>query len=171
HRVFGFLCAARILGVRPDVVYVDAFLVDRPWYRARVARALGTTVPDDARAEQILALAARAGRPVFLAGLPELQARLPAVPHGTVLRVLRRDELRPDAEALEASNRLLFQGFHLDDPAPRIQWSWAGDARTAYARAWVAIGQAHLTEGRPERALAAWTEASRLAPWLRLEVH
>ncbi len=65
HRCFGFFFLQTVLGVRPDVVYVEAGMLRASWYRARLVRALGEeSLGVDARA--LVGALADEGRHVFV---------------------------------------------------------------------------------------------------------
>ena len=89
HRFFGFLVEQRVLGLRPDVVYVDAGMLHADWYRARVAAALGDGVQVTSDPRELVAAEAKSGRPVYLTDSVDqlVPAGFETMALGTVMRV------------------------------------------------------------------------------------
>lgn len=149
HRFFGFLVEQRILGRRPDVVYVDAGLIRLEWYRARVAAALGDGVRVGSDPRELVAAEASTGRPVYLTDSIEdlTPAGFDDVALGTVVHVLPPGTPAPTPEELERTNLDLARGFHRDPTRPEDPWSWAGESDGTYARPWIALARAFGARG------------------------
>jgi hypothetical protein len=153
HRCFGFLFLQTVLGVRPDVTYVEAGMLRDGWYRERIARAIDeSSVGDDAAA--LAARLADEGRQVFVTNaLADLvPAGHDSYAVGTVVRVLPLGVQPPAPEVLEAMNLAASRGFVREPTAPRDPWGWSGEVDTTYARPWLALSQAFDALGQPDRA-------------------
>jgi hypothetical protein len=162
---FGFLYAQRALHLRPDVVYVEAGLLDLAWYRDRASRALGESMAPGTGAADLGAFAERLldeGRPVFLT-VPAVD--LPAAPRRTgyagLLRVMPRDEVTPPAEVLEAQNLAAMRPFEWDATPVREPWSWADFAQGGYRATWQSVAAAYASEGRSADAARNRARAAR----------
>jgi hypothetical protein len=155
HRFFGFLYVQRVLGLRQDVLYVDAGFVRTPWYRRRVEAALTETRVTPANDDETLVDRALAsGRPVLIADEFD-GSGLEGRPHyavGTLVRILPVGTDPPDLDALEAMNLDVFARFTRDAMKPRDPWGWAGEADEAYARPWLALAAAFTKRGDTRRA-------------------
>jgi hypothetical protein len=149
HRFFGFLVEQRVLGIRPDVVYVDAGMLRTDWYRARVASALsdGVHVPSDAR--ELVAAESRAGRQVYLTDSFDqlVPDGFQTMALGTVVKVMPPGTPLLAPEDLERANLDLARGLHRDPARPEDPWSWAGEADGTYATPWLALAKAYGARG------------------------
>jgi len=169
HRLFGVAYAQRTLGLRPDVTYIDPTFLPRPWYRRRVARALGvpigavrgTSVDTGRLVEDVIAT----GRPVLLANVfsRRIVTRWPTWPRGTCLYVNTAAAPTPPPDALDALNLALYQTFtlrSLDQPVDL----WSSDVAAAYPRAWRLIADAAQARGDFARAEVCRGRADALHP-------
>lgn len=157
HRMFGFFYAQRVLGVRDDVLYVDAHLARADWYRARLGLA---SAPRDADA--LVAWLAREPRPLFLTNDVDLASRasLPTYAIGTVVRVLPAGAATPSLDEHEAWNDALAPRLHRASTPPAEKWSWAADADDAYARGWLEVASRARACGDADRAARAIARAN-----------
>jgi len=153
HRCFGFFYLQTILGVRTDVVYVEAGMLRDGWYRARIARAAGETGLPDTGPMLIETLVLR-GRAVFVTDSTDTLVPPGAATYalGTVVRVLPPGEAPPDPEALEAMNLKMARAFVREAAAPRDPWGWSGEVDATYARPWVELSRAFAARGMADRA-------------------
>jgi dolichyl-phosphate-mannose-protein mannosyltransferase len=149
HRFFGFLVEQRVLGVRPDVVYVDAGMLRTDWYRARVAAALGDGVQVASDPRELVAVEARSGRQAYLTDSVEqlAPAGFDTMALGTVVKVVPPGAPLPGPEDLERTNLELARGQHRDPTRPEDPWSWAGEADGSYATPWIALAKAYGSRG------------------------
>jgi hypothetical protein len=167
HRLFGVAYAQRVLGRRPDVTYIDPTFLPRPWYRRRVARALGvpiravrgTSVDTGRLVEDVSAT----GRPVLLANVfsRRIVTRWPTWPRGTCLSVNTAAAPPPPAE-LEALNLQLYRAFALRD-LDRPLDLWSSEVASTYPRGWRLIADAAQARGELERAAACRARAAALS--------
>lgn len=171
HRLFGFVWADRVLGLRRDVTFVDPRMLHYGWYhrrsseRARLALVAptGGSLDTVALADGVL----EAGRPLYLtdAFTKAILSTHPSYPVGPLVRVLPKGARPPPPDALEAMNEAIFARFRLEPTPPDDPTSWAGDCRLAYARPWVALAEARAASGDRAGALRAAERAEALAPW------
>jgi hypothetical protein len=149
HRFFGFLVEQQVLGMRPDVVYVDANLVRTDWYRTRIAAALADGVRAGSGARELIAAEATAGRQVYLTDSVEelTPPGFETVALGTVMKVLPPGSTLPAPEELERTNLDLARGFRRDPRRPEDPFSWAGEADGTYSRPWIALARAFGERG------------------------
>jgi hypothetical protein len=149
HRFFGFLVEQRVLGLRPDVVYVDAGMLRTDWYRARVAAALGDGVQVTSDPRELVAVEAKSGRQVYLTDSVDqlAPAGFETMALGTVVKVVPPGAPLLAPEDLERTNLDLARGQHRDPTRPEDPWSWAGEADGAYATPWVALAKAYGSRG------------------------
>ena len=160
HRTFGFAYVQGVLGVRPDVVWIDAHLVHTDWYRSRFRRAGAQPLPSEATA--LVAHLAAGDRPLFLTNDVDLETRvtLPTYAIGTTLRVLPRESSLPQASEIEKLNDAVALHLHRAHTPPTDRWGWAADADDAYARAWLQLAGRFRSEGDTERANACVARAN-----------
>ncbi|MGH7297304.1 MAG: hypothetical protein ACRELB_20370, partial [Polyangiaceae bacterium] len=166
---FGFLYAQHALRQRPDVVYLEAGLLDLPWYRARAAVALGERLeaPWEGFAFDVGALVQRLvaeGRPVFET-VPEVDVppTLRRVGYAGMMRVVSAGAAPQSASALEAQNLAAMRAFEWDATPVRDPWSWAGFAQRGYQATWRSVASAYDAEGRPADAARNRLRAARCA--------
>jgi hypothetical protein len=156
--------AQSALHVRPDVTVIATRRLAEPWYRARVAEALGATfpiVPDDgADARAIVtALDRPSAPPVFftdatLAESTVAGERLVAYALGTLVRVARAGDAAPDLDAWQRANESIAASYEAE-PGPRpldshgepLGDAWADDLAADYARPWLALAAARERAG------------------------
>lgn len=167
-RVFP-LAYARAIGLRPDVVYVDPWLLHYRWYRAWVSSQLGyvvaapkgTSVDTVAVARQVL----DAGRPLYITnpfavGFDRAFATYPA---GPIFRAVPRGASIPEVTEIE---RDVVATERDDEPEPVDVATWAGDLIEWRARAWLWIADAHGDGGDLDGRRRAYERARALAPWV-----
>jgi hypothetical protein len=149
HRFFGFLVEQRVLGLRPDVVYVEAGMLRTDWYRARTAAALGDGVQVTSDARDLVAAESTAGRQVFLTdSVDSLRpAGFETMVLGTVVKVVPHGAPLLAPDELERINLNLAQGQHRDPTRPDDPWSWAGEADSTYDTRWPALAGAYRARG------------------------
>ncbi|MBI5494818.1 MAG: DUF2723 domain-containing protein [Deltaproteobacteria bacterium] len=164
-RFFGFLYARVVLGLRPDVTFVDPSLLGYPWYRAWLGRAdpaldLGGAVmaslPGDA-AVAVATAAQAAGRPVYLAHHyafhePAVLAALPpAVPaHAVMLRLTPPGAARPaladvERELVADSGQLALRSLPADQAD--LDERWEGESFRQYALSFTVLGNLYRAAG------------------------
>lgn len=149
HRFFGFLVEQRVLGLRPDVVYVDAGMLRTDWYRARIAAALGDGVHVGSDPRDLVAAEASTRRQVYLTDSVDqlTPAGFQTEAIGTVSRVLPPGVPVRAPEDLERTNLDLARRFHRDATRPSDPWSWAGEADGTYETPWIALARAYRARG------------------------
>jgi hypothetical protein len=149
HRFFGFLVEQRVLGLRPDVVYVDAGMLRTDWYRARTATALCDGVQVASEARDLVAAEASTGRPVYLTDsvVTLLPVGFDTMALGTVLKVVPHGAPPLAPEDLERTNLDLARGLHRDPTRPEDPWSWSGEADGTYETPWIALARAYRARG------------------------
>ncbi len=172
HRFGGFLYAREALGLRRDVIYIDAWLLINDWYRRRMSAALGfalvaprdRTLSTVALAEQLLA----SGRPVYVTNLVSeaIGSAFPTYPLGTLRHVLPRGHPLPPPEQAERWNLTAFAGMTFE-PTPPLQGTWGGDLQRSYAETWAMLAGALERQGQTERAAACRHRAAQLEPEAR----
>jgi hypothetical protein len=98
QRFFGFLVEQRVLGLRPDVVYVDAGMLRTDWYRARISAALADGVQVTSDPRELVAAEARSGRQVYLTDSVDqlVPAGFETTALGTVVKVVPPRAARAD---------------------------------------------------------------------------
>jgi hypothetical protein len=96
HRTFPVLFASEVLGAGPDVLYVDAALLDHAWYRERLQRRWPGLPVADKPVRMMDAMwsdPAFAAVPIYVANpFSRPVVRLSMVPEGILWRVLRPDQ-------------------------------------------------------------------------------
>jgi hypothetical protein len=149
HRFFGFLVEQRVVGLRPDVVYIDAGMLRADWYRARVAAALGDGVRITSDPRELVAVEVNAGRQVYLTDSFErlLPSGFQAMALGTVMKVVPPGAPLLAPEDLERKNLELAPRLHRDPTRPEDPSSWAGEADGTYATPWIALARAYAARG------------------------
>ncbi|MCS6901931.1 MAG: DUF2723 domain-containing protein [Myxococcales bacterium] len=141
--LFGLLYLQRIEHKRSDIVHIAPTMLFRPWYAARIARALGAP-PEGVTARGIVmthliaSLMAR-GRPVFLLDADdnynEVLERFPNYPEGVTIRLLAPGSTPPETAQIEALNEALFARYTLEDRPPE-RGSFGARIVRDYARPW-----------------------------------
>jgi hypothetical protein len=163
HRFFGFQVEQRVLGLRPDVVYVDAGMLRTGWYRARIGTALGDGVQVTSDPRDLVASEAIAGRQVYLTDSVDqlLPTDFDTMAIGTVLKVVPPGMPLLAPEELERANLDLAQRLRRDPTRPEDPWSWAGEADGTYATPWLALARAYGARGDAAAASRCLERASR----------
>jgi hypothetical protein len=155
HRCFGFFYLQTVVGIRTDVVYVEAGMLHDGWYRDRIARALGEPGMEvgDAAPGLIEALVHR-DRPVFVTDSVDTLVAPPLATYalGTVVRVLPPGEAPPEPEALERMNLDIARAFLREPSVPKDPWGWSGEVDATYARPWLELSRAFAAQGKQDRA-------------------
>ena len=153
HRFFGFFYLQTVLGVRTDVIYVEAGMLRDGWYRDRIARALGERSVSAAGPALVEALVQQ-GRALFVTDSVDtlVPPGLATYALGTVVRVLPPGDTPPAPEVLEAMNLALSRAFVREGSAPKDPWGWSGEVDATYARPWLELSRAFSARGMPERA-------------------
>jgi hypothetical protein len=136
HRTFPALYAREVLGVAPDVVYVDASLLAHSWYRDRVAARWPGLPVRDKPLRTMGAIWEEMGEdapPIYLANVfSRPSAELPRVPEGLLWRVVPPSEHpSPEqvaAQAVAAYDRCATTPAHFAEPRS----PWAEDLWHAY---------------------------------------
>ncbi|MEO1272255.1 MAG: hypothetical protein AAFX99_29515, partial [Myxococcota bacterium] len=163
HRLFGMRYAQAILGVRPDVSYIDPSLLARPWYLAQARQAVSapinpvTATPEghsNINTALLVKQLAATGRPIALthAFTPRILHTWPTWPLGTCLIVHTNPDVAPPGP-IEQEQRNLDRFQHLtlralEHPAD----PWARDVLPAYPRPWLHLAQAFTAMNDPEGA-------------------
>lgn len=169
HRLFGFNYAQKVLGVRPDVVYIDPSLLTKAWYRAQVSARLGKTLaapPDNSVNTVALAVGLQQlGRPVLLTNLfnQKIVQSQPTYPLGTCVAIHSGDAPPPPPGALAERNRALYAEFKLEGLGQTLDL-WSHTAAQKYAKTWLTLAQALEGAGDAEGARAARALADKLTP-------
>lgn len=166
-RVFP-LAYARSIGLRPDVVYVDPWLLHHRWYRAWVSSQLGYAVVEPVGASVDTVAVARqalaAGRPVYVTNpfAAGFDRKLVVYPAGPIFRAVAGgapppvSEIERDVAATERD----------DEAEPVDVGTWSGDLVEWRARAWLWIADARGDDGDLEGRRRAYERARALAPWI-----
>lgn len=174
HLVFGMLYAQTALGVRPDVVYIDAALLPHAWYRrgieSRLDTALslaatGSRLDEVALVEDLMAT----GRPVFVTAIRDgrmLEREFSVYPLGGVVGLAPAGLIIPPPDELARHNAELFESFALDYVYPSSPGTWASAVHEHYATTWWVLADALEQTGHEREAADALLRARRLAPWL-----
>jgi hypothetical protein len=173
ERVFGMLYVQQMLGVRPDVQYVDFRMLGYRWYVAQKQRERpGFSYRFEPRRVAVLRLISdeqRRGVPVYLATVPsqKVVAAYPGYPAGPLLRLLPPGQMPPSALDVEALNQRLFRGFvrRGRPPDPEVD-PWSASLREPYAVTWRTISRALYDGGDRRGALRAMSLGQDWAPWL-----
>ena len=169
--LFGLLYLQRIERQRPDVVHIAPTMLFRPWYAARIARALGAppegvTSQGIAMTRLVGSLMAR-GRPVFLLdadeNYSEVLERFPSYPEGVTIRLLAPGTSAPPTAQIEALNEALFARYSLEARPPR-PGSFGGRVYRDYARPWRFLAAEHEEQRRPAEAARAEERARTFEP-------
>jgi hypothetical protein len=161
---FGGTYAQEILGERRDVTIVIWQLVSADWYRARIEAAgiaLGSVPISSVKvAEGILA----SKRPLFVDTFQaNILGAFPAVPYGTVFRVLPKGTPLPPIEQVVDENRALFAKFQLGD-TPRASDDVPALVYARYAQTWHILAEGLAHTGHRAEAQKAAALADSLLP-------
>ena len=161
---FGGTYAQEVLGERRDVTVLIWQLVAADWYRRRIEAqgiALGPVPISSVKvAEGIVA----SQRPLFVDIFQaNILGAFPAVPYGTVFRVLPKGTPMPPIEEAVAENRALFAKFILVDP-PRASDDVPALVYARYAQTWHILAEGLARAGRGAEAQQAAAIADALLP-------
>lgn len=176
-RLFSFLHAQRVLGLRRDVQYVDVKMLLYDWY-VRQQRWLypGFSyrhTPLRVDSLGLIQRELRRGRPVYLAVQYNQRVRTAfgVYPIGPLLRVVDPDQRPPGLQEILAHNARLFRGFRRRGQTPRPELDpWSAMLREAFAQTWMALGQRLRQFGAIQAARRAIDRGLRWAPWLSKQV-
>ena len=161
HRTFGYMYAQQALGLRPDVLSLDAVLLTYPWYRARVEEMLGEPlagVPvgggNGFNSLFLIEQLMYRGRPVYLTDLwSESVRRLPLRQEGALFRVTLPNEAPVPVSELYEKNVAIFNTYILENDYEATMSTWGALVYEDYARPWYILAQAFERTGN-----AAMTE-------------
>jgi lipoprotein signal peptidase len=161
-----------VLGVRPDVQYVDPFTLRGSWYYERVRRALPEVpLPYDAQEPHAadLGMLIAKYRPTFYAPwlLNEVKGKVVVIPWGLLFRVgvpgmkppllpLQRDRLEKDTAAL---------GGPLPEPAD----AWSREMIRGVLTPWSLLSETYSTAGQTAEADAVTRRITEILPPRLLE--
>lgn len=168
HRAGSFLYASA-RGIRPDVLFIQPWLILSEPYRLRTSAALGISLPApvnrvvDANAllHQLLAT----GRPVYLTDWPAagMEGNFPSYPLGPLLRLVATPtDVPPPLEILAANEKAMPQ-LLLEDAAPR-RGTWGGAFYSDYARPWWFLAREFRAAGAVQLAEPCEARARILTP-------
>lgn len=165
HRMFGVHHHQQVLGLRRDVVYVDARLLAHDWYRERMEKRLGLALPatdtEGIPILEILAALIRADvRPVAVTHpfLEEIR-RIPTYPMGVVVRLDRQRP--PSPSQLAAMNAEMFADFRMQLAPVEVRSAWEREVFDHYRRTWESLAVALERSGDPAGAEQARTFAAQ----------
>lgn len=155
HRLYGFWYVQTVLGVRPDVLYVDPVMLAYPWYRQEIQRTLGAPLDGvDGTSVDTVELAAgvmRKGRAVYLTNRfsEAITQAFATYPIGTLIRVSPPGRPVPRPEVLETMNLELAIDYRYADSDPVDPNGWAAYVQRAYTRPWQVLAETYEAMGRP----------------------
>jgi hypothetical protein len=150
HRFFGYQYAQIGLGLRPDVVALDATQLTYPWYYDRACARFGAPLSgpasDGSRNFSTVALIEQlvaSGRPVFLTDVYSdgVGRRVPMVPAGALLRVVPPGEppksiIEMHLETVNIFNRYLVETLFVPEAG-----TWDALVFEDYARPWHSLAE------------------------------
>lgn len=157
HRLGAFLYAREALGLRRDVVYLDAWLLLNGWYRRRMSAELQVALPEpqgrSLSSVDVIGRLVATGRPVLLTNDFSVSAAAawPTVPVGTLRVVMPKGAALPPLQVVEAWNRDAL-GKMRRDPTLSEPGTWGGDLERAYAMPWEFLAGAWRSAGQGARA-------------------
>jgi hypothetical protein len=158
QRTFGFVYAQKVLGVRPDVVFVDGTMIKRPWYRQRIERLLGIRIdavassppgPSTIDTVRLVKNLLGSGRPLFMTDIlsDRIVQAFPNYPWGTSVALLSQRHPQPSPGEVYQRNRELFARFRLRDlEGPKDVWTQT--ALDSYSRTWRTLAEFFERGGR-----------------------
>jgi hypothetical protein len=146
-----------VRGERPDVQYVQASLLGRPWYLARL-------VTHGFSIDGLVNDALARGLPVFVQPYErDLLAKFPSYRFGIVVRLLPVGRSAPTLADVVRLNEDLYRGFEIDaQPGPDDEISTAVHRR--YAMTWNSLARALDQAGEPAAAARARDYAAAIGP-------
>ena len=154
HRIYGFHYVQNVLGVRPDVVYIDVSMLLYPWYRARIERELGSALvgvsDGNVNTVQLASQLYEEGHGVYLTNRfsEAIVSQAPTYPVGTLIRV----GPAPPPEELEALNASVAGSYTYPSTAPHDPDGWAASVERDYTRPWRVLAQTYERLGDHEAA-------------------
>lgn len=174
-RVFSLAYAQHVLGLRPDVQYVSAYLLLHRWYveqhHRRFPRFNYRYQPGTVDTVGLIRDHLQRGIPVYLAEVynEKVARSFASYPIGPLRRLVSSPSQLPNVTELAGVNRRLEQKLlrRGRDPDPSID-PWAASLREPTAATWYAIGRGAAHEGHRDLAADAVAHAQRWAPWLAL---
>ncbi len=163
-----------MLGVRPDVQYIDAYLMLYPWYvrqkkRQRPGLAY-TFAKGNVNTLGLIRREMQRGVPVYLASIynKKVLKAFRGYPVGPLIRLHAPTVRPPDPYWVEKLNVRLFKGFTARGRLPeRDEDPWGASLRVAYAGAWRSIAHIMFRMGDRRTTLRCLARAHRWAPWLQ----
>ncbi len=167
-RVFP-MAYARATRVRPDVVYIDPWLLHHGWYRAWVSSQLGYAIVEPIGQSVDTVATARqaldAGRPLYFTNsfATGFDRAFATYPSGPIFRAVPRGAAIPAVADIERD----VAATERDDEAEEVAFgSWGGDLIEWRARGWLWLADAYGDEGDLQARRRAYERARALAPWL-----
>ena len=137
HRTFPLLFAQEVLGLGPDVLYVDASLLAHPWYRARL-RARVPELPDHAKPVALLNAITQDPKfddyELFLANdFSVKSAAIPRAPRGVLWEIGRPGSAPPTLDDVLAKHEAALTRYRPGVPETLVSGHpFAIDLMTAY---------------------------------------
>ena len=172
-RLFSFMYTQHVLGVRPDVQYIDAYLMLYPWYVKQKKRQRPRLSYEFTRGNvNTLGLIRREmgrGVPVYLASVynKKVLKAFRGYPVGPLIRLYSPTIRPPDKYFVEKLNRRLFKGYSRRGRLPaRDEDPWGASLRITYAGAWRSLARIMFITGDRKTALRCLARAHHWAPWL-----
>ena len=168
HRMGAFLYE-RAIGTRPDVVFINPWLLLGDWYAERASRQLGISVvrahDGVVNADALFTQLLGTGRPVFVTDwfAPGVDKLRPSYPLGPVIRLVESPAELPAPAQLASMNDAKLATFVFEDDLPE-RGTWAGDLQADYARPWVVLQGAFLHTGDLAAAERAGERVKALTP-------
>lgn len=170
-RRFSVEYAQHVLGLRPDVQYVDVRMLGYRWYveqqRRRFPRFSYEFEPDEIDTLGLLRSALDDDVPVYLAAFYGKSPPFPAYPVGP-LRLVAPPEIGiPPLPEVVSENERVFARFQRRgrDPDPDLD-TWSATLRSQFAATWYAIAIELHRAGEVAGAERAAERGRRWAPWL-----
>ena len=154
HRVYGFHYVRHVLGVRPDVIYVDVLLLSYPWYQARIEAELGRELEGvGVRSVNTVEMASdlyAAGHSIYLTNRfsEAIVTQAPNYPIGTLIRI----GAPPGPADLETLNASVANSYTYPRSAPHDPNGWAAAVEAEYTRPWRVLEEYYDSIGDTESA-------------------
>ncbi|MFO0670855.1 MAG: hypothetical protein U0235_14695 [Polyangiaceae bacterium] len=156
--------------LRPDVTFVQPWLLLSTSYRARTAARLGIGLPAPVAgvldARRLLEVLVATDRPVFVTDWPapgSMERAFPTYPIGPVLRVVAEPRDVPAPPVVLRENEQALSVMQIDGEPPR-RGSWAGALQPDYARPWLGLAAAFEAAGDGATAAACTARGRALMP-------
>ena len=174
-RLFSMMYAQEVLGVRPDVQYIDAYLLLYPWYVKQKKRQRPNLSYFHTRGHvNSLGLIRREldrGVPVYLASIynKKVLRAFRGYPVGPLIRLHPPGVRPPTPYYVEKLNRRLFAGFSRRGRLPEPDEDpWGASLRGPYAEAWRSLARTMYLLGDRKAAMRCLARAHRWAPYLKM---